>query len=113
MTDEATFTLRTETAGDVTTVYCTGRLVLSTSHVLSTQVKPLLGAGGRVVLDLTAVTFMDSMGLGTIATLWVSSRNRSCQLDVVNLTPRIRDLFTATHLLSLFEPCGQANVRIP
>ena len=68
--------------------------------------------GGSVVLDLTDVTFMDSMGLGTIATLWVSSKNAGCQLALINLSPRIRDLFTVTHLLSLFEACGESNAKI-
>jgi anti-sigma B factor antagonist len=77
------------------------------------DVKPLIVPGGHVVLDLSGVTFMDSMGLGTIATLWVSSKGRSCGLVVTNLSPRIRDLFTVTHLLSLFEPCGGADARIP
>lgn len=111
--DAETLALRVESAPDRTIVYCGGRLVSTTAPLLSAQVKPMIAPAAHIVLDLTGVSFMDSMGLGAIATLWVSSKSRSCRFELVNLSPRIRDLFTVTHLLSLFEPCGEANARIP
>jgi anti-anti-sigma factor len=62
---------------------------------------------------LTDVTFMDSLGLVVIATLYVSARNANCQLEVINFSQRVRDLLSVSHLLSLFEPAGQSNVRMP
>jgi anti-sigma B factor antagonist len=113
MPDDLQLALRIDTAPDRSIVYCGGRLVSSTADALKAQVKPLIVRGGTVVMDLSELTFMDSMGLGTIASLWVSSKTASCQLALINLTPRIRDLFTVTHLLSLFEACGEANAQIP
>jgi len=112
MGDEGTLVLRKDITPDRVVVYCAGRLVLGTAERLKAEVKPLIVGGGNVVLDLSDLTFMDSMGLGTIASLWVSSKTASCQLALVNLSPRIRDLFSVTHLLSLFEACGEANARI-
>ena len=66
----------------------------------------------KIVLDLTDLTFMDSMGLGTVASLYVSAKTAGCQFELINFSRRIRDLFTVTHLLSLFEPCGETNVTI-
>jgi anti-sigma B factor antagonist len=113
MADEAGLTLLHEATSDGTVVYCRGRVILSTADELKRDVKPLIVHGGHIVLDLSEVTFMDSMGLGTIASLWVSSKNAGCQLTLVNLTRRLRDLFTMTHLLSLFEACGETNAQIP
>jgi len=112
MTTETPLTLRTEISSEATIVRCAGRLISSTVDVLRAEVKPLVSRPGKVVLDLSDVTFMDSMGLGTIATLYVSSRTSGCQFELVNLSRRIRDLFSVAHLLSLFEPCGETNAHI-
>ncbi len=106
------FTVRNEFTSVGTSVHCRGRLTSNTTEELKVAVKPLIVPGGRIVLDLSDVTFMDSMGLGAIAGLWVSSKNARCELVLINLSPRIRDLFTVTHLLSLFEACGEANAHI-
>lgn len=113
MTENAALVLSREATADCTIVHCSGRVIVSTAELLKAEVKPLLARGGSVVLDLSDVVFMDSMGLGTIAGLWVSSKTAQCQLRVVNLSPRLRDLFTITHLLSLFEACGEADAQIP
>lgn len=113
MPDDAPLTLHTKLTPDATIVCCSGRLISSTADLLKTEVKPLIGRTRKIVLDLTGVTFMDSMGLGTIASLYVSSKTAGCQLGVTNLSRRLRDLFTVTHLLSLFEACGETNAQIP
>jgi len=113
MTEDPVLTLQIEVQNDVTTVRCSGRLVSTNATRLQTNVKPLIRPSKTIVIDLTDLTFMDSMGLGTVASLYVSSRVAGGHLELVNLTKRIRDLLTVTHLLSLFEPCGEANVTIP
>ena len=100
-------------SGDVCTVHCVGRLNAEQAPRLREQVKPLVRNARRVTLDLSEVTYMDSIGLGTIASLYVSARTAGCQLEVINLSRRIRDLFSMTHLLSLFEAAGQSNARMP
>jgi anti-sigma B factor antagonist len=113
MTDEPSFTIRVEEAAGKMVAHCTGKLVSTTTGDLHASVKPLVAARRCVVVDLRDVTFMDSMGLGAIAALYVSAKTAGCPFEVVNLRPRIRDLFTVTHLLSLFEPCGTSNAIIP
>ena len=77
------------------------------------QVKRLLSQARVVTIDLTNLTMMDSMGLGTIAALYASSRSGGRDLHVVNIGPRIREMFRVSRLLLLFESAGGANVRIP
>jgi len=104
--------LRSESVGGVTTVYCTGRFTSDTASRLPGYVKPLIPQSTAIVLDLSGVTYMDSMGLGTVASLYVSTRGRQAEFHVVNLTPHVRQLFTMTRLLSLFEAAGESDVRI-
>jgi anti-sigma B factor antagonist len=113
MTDEPALTVRLEEIAGGVVVHCSGRLISNTTSGLHAHVKPLIARRSRIVLDLRDLTFMDSLGLGTIATLYVSAKRAACPLEVVNLGPRIRDLFSVTHLLSLFEPCGTSNAIIP
>jgi anti-anti-sigma factor len=88
----------------VTTVRCHGRLTNQTSDELRNIVKPLIPKGGDILIDLTDVSFMDSMGLGTLVSLKVSAINEGyCRLMLVNLTPRIEQLLHLTNLFNLLS----------
>lgn len=93
-------------------VRCTGRLNVETAPLLKTQVKPLLLPKRRVILDLTDLTHMDSAGLGALVGLYVSAKSAGCELQLMNLTPRIREILSITNLLSLFELCGRYGGHI-
>jgi anti-anti-sigma factor len=56
---------------------------------------------------------MDSSGLGTIVALYISAKNAGSTLELINLSPRIRELFGLTNLLSVFETCGRYGTRLP
>src|ERR1051325_7214102 len=109
---EQPLVLQTDVDDGTRIVRCAGTLTSNVASQLSAEVKPLIPTARKIVLDLTGVTFMDSMGLGTIASLYVSCRTSGCQFQVINLSTRVRDLFTVTHLLSLFEACGESNIAI-
>ena len=113
MSESSVLTLETETRGDSVIVRCGGKLTSDVSRQLHAEVKPLFASVRMVTLDLTDLTYMDSMGLGTIASLYVSAKTSGCRFELINLSRRIRDLFTVTHLLSLFEACGEQNITIP
>lgn len=106
-------TLTPERRSDCTLVRCEGRLVAGVTDILGEVVKPLLVPGERVVLDLTGVSQMDSMGLGSVVSLYVSAKTAGGWLELVNLGPKIRLLFSMTNLLSIFESAGDGNFRIP
>jgi anti-sigma B factor antagonist len=107
------FSVETETRTDGIVVHCRGRLVAGVADVLQSEVKPLLAPKRRVVLDLTELTRMDSVGLGTIVGLAVSAKRAGCPLELVNLGKQIRQLFAITNLLTLFESAGENTFRIP
>jgi anti-sigma B factor antagonist len=107
------FSLDIEPADDHALVLCHGRLVAGVSDVLYREVSKLLPGAKRIVLDLTDLSKMDSMGLGSIVRLYVSCKSAGTELQLINLGPRIRQLLGMTHLLSAFTVIGDNNVIIP
>ena len=94
----------TENGVKVTTVRCHGRLINQTAGQVKDIVKPLIPQGGIIVIDLADVTFLDSLGLGTLVGLKVSAINEGyCQLRLENLTPRLQELLKLTNLTKLFS----------
>jgi anti-anti-sigma factor len=88
----------------VTTVRCHGRLINQTANEVKDVVKPLIPQGGVIVIDLNDVTFLDSLGLGTLVGLKVSAINEGyCTLKLENLTPRVQELLKLTSLTNLFS----------
>ncbi len=98
---------------DTAIVRCRGALTLTTAGRLRNEVKPLLLQARAVTIDFTDLALIDSMGLGTVAALYVSARNVGRNVYVVNMGTRVREMFSVTRLLSLFEPAAEANARIP
>lgn len=105
--------LRTYVEGDATVVQCTGKLVAGLTGVLRDEVKRLIPVSTKIILDLTLLTQMDSMGLGTIVSLYVSAKASGCQLILVNLSQRVRELFRITNVWSLLEVYGENIIRLP
>ncbi len=103
--------LHTSVNEDATVVRCSGRLTGETSILLKAEVKPLLLVKRQVILDLTDLGYMDSAGLGALVGLYISAKKANCELQLVNLTPRIRELLGMSHLLSVFEACGRHGTR--
>jgi anti-sigma B factor antagonist len=95
------------------TVRCAGRLVAGVTDTLSVEVKQLIPTCKRIVLDLSDLVQMDSMGLGTIVRLLVSARSSGCKLELINLSKRVRELLGITNLLSVFEVCGEQRIKLP
>jgi anti-sigma B factor antagonist len=106
-------TLRTYVEGDATIVQCTGKLTSGLTGILRDEVKRLIPESKKVILDLTGLTQMDSMGLGTIVGLYVSAKASGTTLILINLSPRVRDLFRITNVWSILEVYGENIIRMP
>src|SRR5580704_1868062 len=108
-----TLHLHTHAWEDATVVRCTGRLTAETSPHLKTEVKALLPNKRRLILDLSELGYMDSSGLGALVAIYISAKTAKCQLQLLNLSPRIRELLSLANVLSVFEECGRAGTRCP
>jgi len=113
VTDEPELTLDIDMMTDAVIVRCRGALTLTSAGRLRHEIKRLLPQTRVVTIDFTDLARIDSVGLGTLASLYVSARNAGRDVYIVNIGPRIREIFTVARLLSLFEPAGNANMRIP
>jgi anti-anti-sigma factor len=88
----------------VATVTCRGELVNQTANQLKEVVKPLIAEGGKIVLDFKDVTFVDSMGLGSLVGLKVSAIGSGyCSLELEHLMPRVQELLRLTKVADLFK----------
>ena len=93
-----------EFGNKLTTVRCHGRLVAENSPEMAGLVKPLIPQGGRIVIDLGGLTYLDSSGLGALVGLKASAiRQGFCVLELDNMTPRVLELLRITNLMQLFK----------
>jgi anti-anti-sigma factor len=89
---------------DVTTIHCHGRLTNDNSAQIKEAVKPLIGHGGHIIIDLADLNYLDSSGLGSLVGLKVSALHTGlCRLELANLTPRVKELLSLANLTKLFS----------
>jgi anti-sigma B factor antagonist len=105
--------LQTSTIEGTTTVRCSGRLTAEVAAQLKTEVKKLIPHAKRIVLDFSDLAYMDSAGLGTLVGVYVSAKTAGCELQIIHLSKRVRELLGMTHLLDVFESCGQYFTKMP
>jgi anti-anti-sigma factor len=86
---------------------CHGKLTLENTPALKDALRDKIGVHKRILIDLKEVPMLDSSGLGSVVGLYVSARTRGCTLQVTNASEQIRQLFSMSNLLSLFEAAGR------
>jgi len=101
-----------ECTNDRAMVRCRGRLIAGAGGILYGEVRRLIPGSRRIALDFTDLTQMDSMGLGTVVRLWVSAKAAGCELELINVGPRIRQILSVTNLVSVFNVVGEHNIRM-
>jgi len=106
------FTLDSKRSGDVVLVHLHGKLVGDARDVLYAEVRKLIPGSKRIVLDLGDLTHMDSMGLGTLARLYVHARSEGCALELMNLSHGIYKLLDLTNMLSVFRVIGEHGIKM-
>jgi anti-sigma B factor antagonist len=90
-------------AGDAFVVRCSGKLVAGVNDILYVKVSQLMPDGKRIVLDLTNLTRVDSMGLGTLVRLYV---------ELINLGKQVRQLLGTTGLMKVFADIGENGIKM-
>jgi anti-sigma B factor antagonist len=105
-------TLDIERKDDVAVVRCQGHLISGLSDTLYSNVRPMIPGTKRIVLDLTGLVHMDSMGLGTLVALYTSAKASGCDLQLINIGKRVKELLGMTNLLGVFGIIGEHGVRL-
>jgi anti-sigma B factor antagonist len=84
-------------------VRCAGRITSTSAGTLQTTVRALIAQENRIALDLTDVTYLDSSGLGALVSVYLSAKRQHCDLRLINLSQRVKELFQLTRLAKVFE----------
>jgi anti-sigma B factor antagonist len=89
----------------VTIVDLSGRITLGEGSVtLKDTVHDLLSKGlKRILLNLGAVTYIDSSGIGALVSALTTAKNQGGELKLLNVTKRVHDLLQITKLHALFD----------
>ena len=96
----------------VTTVKCHGKVSSQTAWELREAVKPLFALGGRVIINLSDVNYLDSSGLGTLVGLKMTALKQGyCILEFANVTPRILELLRVSNLTQILSSSQSASPR--
>lgn len=106
------FTLEIEDHGSTAVVHCHGKLLAGVTDLLYDPVSQILPTHQRLILDLSDLSHMDSMGLGTLVRIYVAAPRRGCSLELLNLGKRVRDLLIMTHLLSSFTIIEEHDIKL-
>jgi anti-sigma B factor antagonist len=114
MTEQAAeiLSFEIERTGSTTVVKCHGRLVSGSTDRFYNEIKKLIPDSKRIVLDLSDLARVDSMGLGTLVRLYVSAKSAGCVLELINLGKQIRELLGMTNLLEVFATIGESGIRM-
>jgi anti-sigma B factor antagonist len=92
-------------AGNAIILDLKGKMTLGEGdEVLRDKVNSLVLQGSKqIVLNLAAVPYIDSAGLGEIVRTFTTVSRQGGSLKLLGLTKRITDLLSITKLLTVFE----------
>jgi anti-sigma B factor antagonist len=93
----------THQAGDVTVVTLAGDINSSTADQVQEQLLPLIAPGCKLLLDMSGVTYISSVGLRALLLLYRETLNQDGQIVLSGLTEMIRDTMFITGFLEFFE----------
>jgi anti-sigma B factor antagonist len=85
---------------------CKGRLNFETTEQLRGEVKKLAAGHKQVDADLSGVESVDSAGLGSLLGIYISAKNQGCNLQLINVNPRVKDLLNITRLATVLNVQG-------
>ena len=93
------------TVNDVTVLDLKGKMTLGEGdELLKDKINSLLAAGKKkLLLNLEAVPYIDSAGLGEVVRTYTTVSRQGGSLKLLNLTKRITDLLSITKLLTVFD----------
>ncbi len=97
--------IKTREVGDVVVVEIDGKITIGEGDVaLRNTIKDLLKQGKKkIVIDMKHVSYMDSSGVGELASAYTTAKKEGAELKLANLNTRVHDLLQLTTLITIFE----------
>jgi anti-sigma B factor antagonist len=88
----------------VPVVYCLGRLVYGEeTQELGRTLRRLLEDNKQIVLQLAAVSQIDSGGVGELGAIFLAAHRRDAEIRLACLSPRVAEVLRITGLEQLFQ----------
>jgi anti-sigma B factor antagonist len=100
--------------GEIVILDLKGKVTLGEGdELLKDKVNSMVNQGHKkIILNLAAVPYIDSAGLGEIVRTYTTVSRQGGSLKLLNLTKRITDLLAITKLLTVFETYDSENDAI-
>ncbi|HEX3819807.1 MAG TPA: STAS domain-containing protein [Candidatus Sulfotelmatobacter sp.] len=97
--------IETREVGKVTVLDVKGRIVLGDEiGNLRKAVHNLVEEGKKkIILNLAAVDYIDSSGVGELVGCYTTLRNAGGELKLLNLSPKVQDILNVTKLYTVFD----------
>src|SRR5579864_2786774 len=96
------------TREDVVILTLKGRLTVGEASPVREKVSQVLASGrSNLILDLSAVDYIDSTGLGSLVICFTSVKRAGGALKLLNLNKRNVELLLLTKLHTIFEVFGE------
>lgn len=105
-------TMELEEGPTETIVRCSGKITAESAEMFQNEIRDRVipvsrGKGAdvtsRVVVELSGVSYIDSVGLGALLGVWTAGQRRGCDLEITNLSPRVEKLVSLTKLDQVFN----------
>jgi len=104
-------TIRQE--GAISLVEVSGRLTSFEIGALRDSIRRLLQQGHKnIVLNLKALEYLDSSGIGELAREYVGVVKQGGQLKLVGLSPKVEEVLKITHLYQVFQDFPNEDAAI-
>jgi anti-sigma B factor antagonist len=106
--------IHTRTVGDVHILDISGKITLgAATKTLRHTVSDLLeNGGGKIVINLTEVNYVDSSGIGELVRTYTTINGVGKQMVLLNLTKKIRELLVIAKLLTVFRVFDSESVAV-
>ena len=108
---EATMNITQKVDGDVNILGLQGRLDLTSASELKDASRDIIDKENcKLVLNMEAVDFINSSGLGALVSILKDVRSSKGTLKLSNLAPYIKEIFEITQLSNIFDICENDQI---
>ncbi|MGQ0624073.1 MAG: STAS domain-containing protein [Sporichthyaceae bacterium] len=104
--------IETVVDGPTTVLRLHGRLTMVVAPSLQSAVDEVVGDGACVILDLAAIEFIDSSGLGAVIAALNTAREGGGDLRIAAPQPQVRTVLGLTNLDQLLPPYASVELAL-
>jgi len=91
--------------GGVTILDLKGKITIGAGEIaLRNAVQDAINSGAKnIVINMAAVTTIDSSGVGELVSAYTTTMNRGAKLKLTNLPNKVQDILVITQLITVFD----------